>query len=281
MADRTVRWLCADGMGGANRRRAAVAECRRAVSADHFGCGRSDFLQWCAERSRYALIPGTSPGLSGYYGSASRQRSSGFLSTVAHLRSGISLVQDSSAVMSQPSAAKPDSGRGTKRIAGACKRFPDHRHRSGQFKQVAQIIQARSALGLQRQIFFARWEGLIRTARNCPTQRPLSQLDPALVRVLQRDRELGMGQQVTSFTCPISAALSSPAPMAARSRLGQPSHGGGRRGSGRRSLRHFPTLALGGPDDVGTTGAGFRLPRWINTAPRWPNGSAYRRRICR
>ena len=97
-------------MGGAHRGRAADAERRGAISADHVGRGRRDFLQW-AQTEPYALIPGSSPGLTGFYGSAGDNARLARFQQLLTFDSGVSLVQDSSAVMTQ-TLAQSRFGRG-------------------------------------------------------------------------------------------------------------------------------------------------------------------------
>ena len=62
-------------------------------------------------------------------------------------------------------------------------------------------MQARSSLGLQRQIFFCSLGGFDTHSAQLPTQQNLySQLDPAMTAFYNATAELGIQQQVTSFT---------------------------------------------------------------------------------
>ena len=130
-----------------------------------------------------------------------------------------------------------------------------------QLKQVAQIIQAQPALGLQRQIFFCSLGGFDTHSAQLPTQQTLfSQLDPALTAFYNSTLELGVSQQVTSFTLSDFNRTYQPGTNAGSDHAWGSNHlilGGAVQGGD--IYGQFPTFALGGPSDAGSNG------RWIPT----------------
>lgn len=201
------------------------------------------------------MIPGSNPGL--LDASTSRLQAVQQLLT---FDTGVSMIQSASSITSNALADSKVLSDALASAGSLTTVFPTTSIGS-QLLQVAKILKVRSALGLTRQIFFCSLGGFDTHNNQIATQQTLfSQLSPAMNAFYTATVELGLAQQVTSFT------------MSDFSRTFQPASGGGTDhawGSvqtimggavlGGDIYGTLPTFALGGPDDSGSNG------RWIPT----------------
>jgi uncharacterized protein (DUF1501 family) len=203
----------------------------------------------------------TNPGFSGLSTDPTR---SGAMQNLLTLDSGVSLVQAASAITGFAFADSNNLAQALQGAPGIATQFPANNGLASQLKQVAQVIQVRNNLNISRQIFFCSAGGYDTHNFQLNDQGTLlSQLSAAMSAFYQATQELGVGSQVTTFTLsdfgrtlqPSSGIGSDHAWGNHLMVMGDAVHGGDIYGT-------FPTLLIGGPDDVNTSGA---RGRWIPT----------------
>ena len=139
--------------------------------------------------------------------------------------------------------------------------FPANNSLAAQLQQIAQIIQVRAALGVTRQIFFAGLGNFDTHSGQLALQSSLlSQVSPAMAAFYQATQELGMANQITTFTMSDFSRAMQP-----NSNTGSDHAWGGHHMvmggavNGGQIYGTYPTLVLAGPNDSGLNG------RWVPT----------------
>jgi uncharacterized protein (DUF1501 family) len=175
------------------------------------------------------------------------------------LDTGVSLVQADDTITTNAYAYAKTLADAVQSITPLQTVFPANNGLAAQLQQIAQIIQVRAALGVQRQIFFASLGNFDTHADQLALQSTLlAEISPALAAFYNATVELNVASEVTTFTMSDFSRTFQPNSNNGSDHAWGSHHmviGGAVKGG--QIYGTYPMLALAGPDDSGSNG------RWV------------------
>ncbi len=206
-----------------------------------------------------AVTPGNVSGVSCGEGAAECGARQAIAQSFLSFASGLNLVQADNAISENAARYASVLTQAVSSVAPLATIFPANNPIAAQLQQIAQLMQVRSSFGVNRQIFFAGIGNFDTHADQAGQQTLLlAQVSSAMSAFYQATQELGIANEVTTFTMSDFSRTFQPNSNSG-SDHGWGSHhivlGGAVKGA--KLYGVYPTLALGGPDDFDMNG------RWI------------------